>query len=116
MQIRTERDIEAVASVIGTENVDAIRKALADGCGIWVFRSREEYEREKEQLCAEGKQFCEGRFSAGETWAGWLKRSTRYDAELALLGVPVIREDGYYDPHGNWHSNNPPSGQKNWSH
>ncbi len=72
MLIKKSEELDRFEDTISKENVEGCKKALADGCKVWVFTNINELAKDG-SLPKEGREFCYKRFEDGEIWAGWLE-------------------------------------------
>ena len=104
MKITDPKQLGSWEKIIGHQNVKACKRALKDGCELWVFQSRNEVKRER-ALTREERDFCFGRFDSGESWAGIFRRPKP-------PCMPGIVPCSCHDVHGNpiGGSDEPPHG------
>lgn len=70
--ITTSEQLDAFTEIIGTQNVEAGRKALEDGAQIWIFQTVEEVEACQE-LSSSEKITCVRCFEEGLGYAGFVR-------------------------------------------
>lgn len=104
--IRTPEQAEQLRALIGNENVEATKRALADGALVWVFRTEAEIDAcsalhpEEKQTCYANLRSTDGRF------AGFFRLPERINpGAIALGAAPSVVQGGHYDPHGNFRVN-----------
>jgi hypothetical protein len=88
MKITTVEQLVELENLISSQNVEAGKKLLADGGEMWVFRSVEELEADKE-LTSREKEECKKIFPVNDgKWAGWYrapkKRTTLHSRDNSL--------------------------------
>ena len=107
MKIETVEQIEGLREIIGDQNAEANKRALADGAKLWVVRSLEELEKQSE-LTEKEKEYC--RTTLKELgWAGIVRSRPKLREIPGLVPVPG------YDAHGNYRGGSG-GGHGGWSH
>ncbi len=76
MRILRLGQLEAFVQAIGQQNVDDYKRALADGCWVWVFQNPQEVITDV-SLIDQERQFCLAKFEQGETWVSILRQRSR---------------------------------------
>lgn len=94
MRIKNVQDADQVRSLIGEQNCEGIKRAIADGASVWVFQSEDEINADPDLSPEEKAQCLKILREEKLGYAGWFRSPTRQP-------IPGLEPAPGYDSHGN---------------